>query len=78
MADAQIFHSLAEEFELLSLAFRRSDNPELKKELLARMKAVVDEIDERILQEATCLEHSDRPIRDLPGGLFTIRQTPND
>ena len=52
MAEIQSFYPLAGEFELLALAFDESQNPEQRQDLLARMKAVVDELDERILQEA--------------------------
>jgi hypothetical protein len=53
MAEIQRFHSLAGEFELLALAFDESQDPEQRGDLLARMKAMIDELDERILQEAT-------------------------
>jgi hypothetical protein len=52
MAETQGFYSLAEEFELLALAFDESANPEQREDLLTRMKAVIDELDERVLQEA--------------------------
>ncbi len=53
MADTQRFHSLAGEFELLALALDESQDPEQREDLLTRMKAMLDELDERILQEAT-------------------------
>jgi hypothetical protein len=52
MAETQGFYSLAEEFELLALAFDESASPEQREDLLTRMKAVIDELDERVLQEA--------------------------
>jgi hypothetical protein len=52
MAEIQSFHPLAGEFELLALAFDESQNSEQRQDMLTRMKAVIDELDERILQEA--------------------------
>jgi hypothetical protein len=54
MVETQIqgFHSLAGELELLALAFDACAEPEERKDLLTRMKAVIDELDERVLQEA--------------------------
>jgi hypothetical protein len=53
MAEIRRFHSLVGEFELLALALDESQDPEQRVDLLARMKAMLDELDERILQEAT-------------------------
>ena len=52
MAEIRRFHSLAGEFELLALAFDGSQDPEQREDSLTRMKAMIDELDERILQEA--------------------------
>jgi hypothetical protein len=53
MAKIQRFHSLAGGFELSALAFDESQDPEQRGDLLARMKAMLDELDECRLQEAT-------------------------
>ena len=52
MAQTQAFYSLAQEFDLLALAPGESANPEEREDLLMRMKAVIDELDERVLREA--------------------------
>ena len=58
MAEIQRLHSLAGEFEVLALAFDESQDLEKREDLLIRMKAMLDELDERILQEATPLTTS--------------------
>jgi hypothetical protein len=52
MAETQAFRSLAEEFDLLALAFGESANSQQRADLLIRMKALIDELDERVIQEA--------------------------
>jgi hypothetical protein len=56
------FYSLAEEFESLAMAFDGSANPEEREDLLTQMKAIIDELDERVLHEAALSQppHSDR------------------
>jgi hypothetical protein len=50
--ETRAFYSLAEEFESLAMAFDGSAIPEEREDLLTRMKAVIDELDDRVLHEA--------------------------
>jgi len=49
---AETFYRLAQAFELLAIALDDSDNLEDRKDLLTRMKALIDEIDELLHREA--------------------------
>jgi len=50
------FYRLAQEFELLAINVDVSDDPKRRKGLLGRMRAVIDDIDELIHQEAESTE----------------------
>lgn len=52
MREPARFAGLAGEFDLLVQALNESASPDQRVDLLLRMKAVIDEIDELILQEA--------------------------
>lgn len=60
--EIRAFYSLAEEFESLAMAFDGAANPEEREDLLTRMKAIIDELDDRVLHEAALSHvcHSDR------------------
>ena len=53
MPDARTFSHFAEEFDLLATALDDSSDPEQRKILLTRMKVVIDQIDDLILQDAS-------------------------
>ena len=62
MVSTERFYRFAQEFQLLAMALDNAGDPDSRKELLGRMKAMVDEMDEAIRQEAVdsreCLNES--------------------